>query len=69
MFGGVGNAGEASIVIETEFLDERGNIIGRIETEGRIDSGMMGGRSNSAVYRAAEDIADYARENFYSRYE
>jgi hypothetical protein len=68
MFGGVGNAGESSIVIESEFIDPNGQVLSVIRTEGRIDSGFMGGGTSAALERAAEDIANYARANFYSRY-
>jgi len=68
MFGGIGNAGESSIIISSDFIDQNGQILATIRTEGRIDSGFMGGGMSSALERAAEDIADYARANFYSRY-
>lgn len=66
--GGIGNAGQASLVIESEFLDENGTVLATIQTEGRIDSGLLGGSYNSAMERAAEEITAYARENFYARY-
>jgi hypothetical protein len=67
LFGGIGNVGETSIIIETEFVDQNGEVLARIQTEGRIDNGFMGGGMSSAIERAAEDIAEYARANVYSR--
>lgn len=60
--GGVGNTGEASLMIEVTYFDCEGNELGRVQTEGKISSGIFGGSSNNAVDRAAEEIAHYTRK-------
>lgn len=61
MFGGIGNMGESSLMIEVSYLDENGRNLGRIQTEGRISSGIFGGSSDEAVERAADEVANYTR--------
>ncbi|WP_421791890.1 DUF4410 domain-containing protein [Hyphobacterium sp.] len=63
-WGGIGNAGEASTTIEVVFRDASGEVLSRIQSEGRIDSGFFGGSANNAVTRAADEVAEYTITTF-----
>lgn len=62
-FGGIGNQGEASIQLLTEFFDGEKKL-SNIQTEGRIGSGFFGGSVSSAVEKAAGEISQYAIAEF-----
>jgi hypothetical protein len=62
-FGGIGNQGEASLQLLTEFFDGERKLA-NIQTEGRIGSGVFGGSVKSAVEKAVAEISDYAVSNF-----
>jgi hypothetical protein len=62
-WGGIGNQGEASMQLLTEFLDGDRKLA-HIQTEGRIGSGIFGGSVKSAVEKATAEISSYAVENF-----
>ena len=62
-WGGVGNQGEASMQLLTEFF-EGDKKLAHIQTEGRIGSGVFGGSVKSAVEKAASEISEYAVSNF-----
>jgi len=62
-WGGVGNQGEASMQLLTEFF-EGDKKLSHIQTEGRIGSGVFGGSVKSAVEKAASEISDFAVSNF-----
>ena len=57
--GGFGNSGEGSMTIQVIYRDKTGKEIGRTQTEGKIGSGFFGGSSDSALTKAAEDVAHY----------
>jgi hypothetical protein len=61
MLGGIGNCGEASLLVEVVYLDCNGMELGKIQAEGKISSGIAGGSSDSAVQQAAEEVATYTR--------
>jgi hypothetical protein len=63
MWGGIGNAGEASMQLSTDFLQGEKKL-SNIQTEGRIGSGFFGGSVESAVQKAAEEISKYAVQTF-----
>lgn len=63
-FGGLGNAGEGSVVVRVNYLDRDGNQIARTQVEGRIGTGFFGGSINSAVAKAGDDIVEYTLANF-----
>jgi hypothetical protein len=62
--GGIGNSGEGNLTIEVVFSDKSGKQLGKIMSEGKIGSGIFGGSSDSAIDKAAEEIANYAVEHF-----
>jgi hypothetical protein len=62
-FGGIGNQGEASMQLLTEFYDGEKKL-SHIQTEGRIGSGFFGGSVKSAVEKAAGEISQYAITHF-----
>jgi hypothetical protein len=62
-FGGIGNQGEASMQLLTEFFDGERKLA-NIHTEGRIGSGFFGGSVESAIGKAVGEISTYAVKNF-----
>ena len=62
-FGGIGNQGEASMQLLTEFLDGDRKLA-NIHTEGRIGSGFFGGSVKLAVEKAVAEISNFAIQNF-----
>jgi hypothetical protein len=62
-WGGIGNQGEASMQLLTEFFDGEKKLA-NIQTEGRIGSGFFGGSVKSAVEKATSEISSYAMQNF-----
>lgn len=65
--GGIGNAGEASTMVEFEFLSPEGEALSKIQVEGRIGSGFFGGSTDSALKKAAREAAAYAANSFGKR--
>jgi hypothetical protein len=62
--GGFGNVGEGSLTIEAKFYNKLGTEIGKVNAEGKIGSGIVGGSFNDAVETAAESLAEYVAKNF-----
>jgi hypothetical protein len=62
--GGIGNAGEGSLTIETKYLDASDKELATVNVEGRIGSGFFGGALAEAIDRAAEKVAEYTKTNF-----
>ena len=60
-------AGEAEILVQAVFKDTTGQPLGRVETTGRVTSGIVGGDFKDAFNRAAEKIAAYAAETYGNR--
>ncbi len=63
-WGGIGNAGEGSLTIETKYYDPNDKELATINVEGRIGSGFFGGALAEAIDRAAEKVAEYTKANF-----
>jgi hypothetical protein len=63
-WGGIGNAGEGSLTIETKFFDPSDKELATINVEGRIGSGFFGGALSEAIDKAAEKVAEYTKANF-----
>ena len=61
--GGIGG-GEAKMVVGAEFYDKSGKLLAKIQSEGRLNGGFFGGDSSSAIKKAAQEVADYAKANF-----
>jgi hypothetical protein len=59
--------GEAQMVLEAEFVDPAGAVLARVRAEGELSGGFFGGSSNSAIDKAVNEIARYARANFANR--
>jgi hypothetical protein len=59
---GIGNAGEGSLTIEATYYDKSDKLLGKIHTEGKIGSGFFGGSIDSALEKAASEIAAYTRQ-------
>lgn len=62
--GGLGNAGEGSVTVESKFFDSAGKEIGKIHTEGKIGSGFLGGSFDNAIDQSSERLAEYMVKNF-----
>ncbi len=63
-FGGIGNAGEASMTIQVDFFDENDTKLSTINVGGKIGSGFFGGSVSEAVGKAAKEAAEYAAATF-----
>jgi hypothetical protein len=55
--GGIGNAGEAFLIVEVRFLDPDEQLLSTVQVERRIGSGFFGGSVKSAVGQAAREAA------------
>ena len=63
-WGGIGNAGEATVTVLVKYLDENKKEVAKTQVDGRIGSGFFGGSINSAVKKSAQDVAQYTIDNF-----
>lgn len=57
-------AGKGSMSIEIVYTDGNGAELARTETGGEISGGLFGGSFKSALDKAAQETAEYARTNF-----
>ncbi|HLJ21543.1 MAG TPA: hypothetical protein VKU84_15160 [Stellaceae bacterium] len=64
LWGGLGNAGEGSMSIQTIYTDKNGQQVGKIMSQGRITNGAFGGSMDLAIQRAAEEVAQYTLTTF-----
>ena len=62
--GGIGNAGEGSLMLHVTFTDNSGIKRGEIQAEAKIGSGFFGGDFSSALARVAEEVTEYTVANF-----
>jgi hypothetical protein len=60
-WGGLGSAGKGTMTVEAIFLDPSGKELAKIQSEGEITSGALGGSFDLAVQKAAAEVAAYAR--------
>ena len=63
-FGGIGNAGEASLTVLVTYTDPNGNQLAQTQVQGKIDSGFLGGSFSEAINKVAEDIVEFTVVNF-----
>lgn len=63
-WGGIGNAGEASLTVLVRYLDVENNELGKIQVQGKIDSGFFGGSFTEAITKAADEIVKFTVVNF-----
>lgn len=63
--GGIGNSGEATLTIEVVYLDQENKQIAKTQVEGKIGSGFFGGSFDNALEKAADDISNFTRNNFF----
>ncbi|GAB7549818.1 hypothetical protein [Cupriavidus sp. 8B] len=63
-WGGIGNAGEGSLVIMVRYLDASDTELAKTEVEGRIGSGFFGGEFDEAITKAGEALVKFTVENF-----
>jgi hypothetical protein len=61
---GIGGKGQGTLSIEVRFLDSNGRELAKIMSEGKIESGMLGGSFASAIEKAANEVAEYAKKQF-----
>jgi hypothetical protein len=60
-WGGIGSAGKGTMTVEAKFLDSNDKELVKIQSEGEIASGFLGGGFNLAIQKAAKEIAEYAK--------
>lgn len=63
-WGGIGNAGEGSLVIVVRYLNKDGKELAKTQVEGRIGSGFFGGSTDEAITKAAEDVVKFTVDKF-----
>lgn len=64
-WGGIGNAGEGSLMIKAVYKDKVSQeILAEIQTEGRINSGFYGGDFDLAFGKALDEIVKYTVKHF-----
>ena len=66
VLGGWGSMGKGYITILARFHDASDREIATIRAKSEIDTRVMGGSLNSALKKAAEEIAQYTKSNFHS---
>lgn len=64
-WGGIGNAGEASLTVEVVFERPDGTSLSKIHVAGKIGSGFFGGSVSEALNKAAREAAEYAAGAFH----
>ena len=63
-FGGIGNAGEASLTVLVTYTDVNGNQLAQTQVHGKIDSGLFGGSFSEALGKVAGEIVEFTVVNF-----
>lgn len=63
-WGGIGNAGEASLTVLVTYTDADGNQLAQTQVQGKIDSGFFGGSFSEAINKVAEEIVEFTVVNF-----
>ena len=59
-----GGSGRRSVTVDVVFFSAGGQRLARIQAEGRVKPGLMGGSLTTAVNRAADEVAAYAIATF-----
>ncbi len=62
--GGIGGYGEGVMTVEARFINSSGKEISKIHSEGKIGAGVFGGAIDGAIEKCAEEISQYAKQNF-----
>lgn len=62
--GGIGNWGEGSLVIQTQYMTADGKILSTINTDASISGGFFGGDIESTFKKAARKLSDYTIQQF-----
>jgi hypothetical protein len=62
--GGIGGYGEGVMTVEARFLTSTGKEISKIQSEGKIGAGILGGSIDRAVEKCVEEVAQHAKQNF-----
>jgi hypothetical protein len=57
-------AGKGKMTAEITFLDAQGKEVAKINVEGEISMGFLGGDFDMAISQAAREVADYTIKNF-----
>ena len=65
LVGPIGGAGEGSLTVEVRYLYGNEREIARMQSSGNVTAGIGGGEFDSAVARAAEEIATYTTQHFH----
>lgn len=60
---GVTNWGEGGLVVETEFVDSEGQVLGKIVTDANVEGTDLGG-IEKAFKRAAKKISEFTVDHF-----
>ena len=61
-FGGIGNAGEGTLMTEIKYLDANRQEVGKVQAEGKIGSGAFGGGFSNAIEKSVDEIVEYTNK-------
>lgn len=62
--GGIGSFGEGNVTIEVTLLDGNKASLGKFLTEGKVSTGLDGGKIEKAVMKAADEAVSYVKRQF-----
>jgi hypothetical protein len=63
-FGSVTGQAKGSVTVETVYLDKSGKELGKIRSEGKVGSSLLGKSMDDAVEHVADEVAVYTTKTF-----
>lgn len=63
-FDAVRGTNKGSLVVEAVYLDKKGKEVGRIRSEAKVGSSLLGHSIDDALEHAADEVADYTAKTF-----
>jgi hypothetical protein len=63
-FGSVTGQAKGSVTVETVYLDKSGRELGKIRSEGKVGSSLLGKSMDDAVEHVADEVALYTTKTF-----
>ena len=62
--GGIGGWGKGTLRVEVKFVNQMDQELARIQVEGELSGGALGGGFEDTIYQCVRAIAKYAKQNF-----
>jgi len=63
-FGNMTGQAKGSVTVEAVYLDKRGHELGKIRSEGKVGSSLLGKSMDDAVEHVADEVASYTTKTF-----